>query len=213
MLGPPGAGKGTQAWALAQDMGLAHVASGDIFRTNVANRTELGQQARSYMDKGLLVPDEITIRMVLDRLTKEDTANGAVLDGFPRTNGQAEAFDQALGEQGQKIGCVVYLSVGTPELVRRLSSRWICRNCQTPYMAPQMEPEFDHCTKCGGELYQRDDDKPETIAKRLDVYFMSTAPLIDYYRSQGKLVEVDGERPVDRVRIDMRTTIQTHLTN
>lgn len=207
LLGPPGAGKGTQAGRLANDLGLAHVASGDLFRANVKGGTALGKLAKSYMDRGLLVPDDVTIAMIENRLIQADVARGAVLDGFPRTNEQARGLDAVLEAAGERIRCVINLQVQTPELVRRLSSRWICRDCQTPYMATE-NPGLDRCIRCGGELYQRDDDRPETVAKRLDVYFTATAPLIDYYQRQGKLVPVDGHQTVEQVRRDLMSVVQ-----
>ncbi|MCC6756209.1 MAG: adenylate kinase [Solirubrobacterales bacterium] len=207
LLGPPGAGKGTQAGGLAKDLGLAHVSTGDLFRGNVNGGTALGKLAKSYMDRGLLVPDDVTIQMVRDRLLESGVERGAVLDGFPRTLQQARSFDRALVGDGQRISCVINLQVQTPELVRRLSSRWICRECQTPYKAVE-DMHLERCTKCGGVLYQRDDDRPETVAKRLDVYFTMTQPLIAYFESQGKLVAVDGQQSIEQVRRDLKYAIR-----
>lgn len=198
LLGAPGSGKGTQAGIVSQRFGVAHIASGDLFREAVNRGDELGQQAKSYMEKGLLVPDEITIRMILERIAAPDCAQGFILDGFPRTLGQAQALDRVLGERG--IDKVVYIKVSTEELVRRLSGRFICRDCQVPYHEITSPPKVPgRCDRCGGELYQRPDDSPETVRKRLEVYFVETAPLIDYYKEAGKLVEINGERGIEEV--------------
>jgi len=193
-LGAPGAGKGTQAAIVAQELNLVHIASGDLFRQALEQGTELGLQAKSYMEKGMLVPDEVTIRMVLERISAPDCESGIILDGFPRNLEQAEALDEALSGQGKVIDKTVYIKVSEKELLDRLGGRWICRNCQTPYHATNSPPKvWGKCDKCGGELYQRADDTVETVKKRLDVYFDQTAPLIDYYTRAGKLLEVDGE--------------------
>jgi len=193
-LGAPGAGKGTQAAIVAQELNLVHIASGDLFRQALEQGTELGLQAKSYMEKGMLVPDEVTIRMVLERISAPDCELGIILDGFPRNLEQAEALDEALSGQGKAIDKTVYIKVSEKELLDRLGGRWICRNCQTPYHATNSPPKvWGKCDKCGGELYQRADDTVETVKKRLDVYFDQTAPLIDYYTRAGKLLEVDGE--------------------
>ncbi len=198
LLGAPGSGKGTQAGIVSQRFGVAHIASGDLFREAVNRGDELGQQAKSYMEKGLLVPDEITIRMILERIAAPDCAQGFILDGFPRTLGQAQALDRVLGERG--IDKVVYIKLSTEELVRRLSGRFICRDCQVPYHEITSPPKVPgRCDRCGGELYQRPDDSPETVRKRLEVYFVETAPLIDYYKEAGKLVEINGERGIEEV--------------
>jgi len=200
LLGAPGAGKGTQAAYLAQKLNLVHIATGDLFRQAIEQGTELGIQAKSYMEKGVLGPDELTIRMVFERLSAPDCESGVVFDGFPRNLKQAEALDEALARQAKAIDRVVYIKVSEEELLKRLSGRWICRNCQTPYHAINSPPEvWGKCDKCGGELYQRPDDTVETVKKRLQVYFVQTAPLIDYYTRAGKLVEVDGEGGIDKV--------------
>ena len=199
-LGAPGAGKGTQAATVAQELKLAHIASGDLFRQAVEQGTELGIKVKSYMEKGMLVPDEITIRMVLERITAPDSGSGVILDGFPRNLEQARALDRALGEQGKAIDKAVYIKVAEEELLRRLSGRWICRNCQAPYHEVNSPPRVaGRCDHCGGELYQRPDDTAETVKERLKVYFAQTAPLIDYYAQSGKLLEVAGEGEVDEV--------------
>jgi adenylate kinase len=193
LLGAPGAGKGTQAAMLSDKLNLVQVASGDLFRQALRDETELGLKAKAYMDKGQLVPDEITIAMVLERLAAPDCVNGAILDGFPRNLQQAEALDKALEERSQIIDKVVYIAVLEGELLKRLSGRWICRDCQTPYHEVDSPPKVaGKCDRCGGKLYQRDDDKPETVKKRLEVYFAETSPLIGYYTSAGKLLEING---------------------
>jgi len=200
LFGAPGAGKGTQAIYVAQRLNLVHIATGDLFRQAIEQGTELGMQAKSYMEKGMLVPDEITIRMVLERMSAPGCESGVVFDGFPRNPEQARALDEALAKQNKAIDKVVYIKVSKEELIRRLGGRWICRNCQTPYHAVDSPPEvWGRCDKCGGELYQRSDDTAETVKKRLQVYFTETAPLIDYYTRVGGLVEVDGERGIDEV--------------
>lgn len=200
LLGAPGAGKGTQAVKLAEKLNLVQVASGDLFRQALQQETELGIKAKSYMEKGQLVPDKITIQMVLERLSAPDCENGAILDGFPRNIQQAQALDKALAPQSKAIDRVVYIKVSEGELLKRLSGRWICRNCQAPYHAVDSPPKVEgKCDRCGGELYQRPDDTVETVKKRLKVYFAETAPLIDYYQKSGKLLEVNGVGSVNEV--------------
>jgi len=200
LLGAPGAGKGTQAANLAQETGLVHVASGDLFRQALEKGTKLGLQAKSYMEKGALVPDEITTQMVLERIAAPDCRKGVILDGFPRTLGQARALDEALKEQKKAIDKVVYIKVSEDELLKRLSGRWICRNCQAVYHIISSPPKVKgRCDKCGGELYQRPDDTVETVKKRLEVYFAQTAPLIEYYEKQSNLLEINGEGNVSEV--------------
>ena len=200
LLGAPGAGKGTQAASVAQELNLVHIASGDLFRQALEQGSELGIQAKSYMEKGILVPDEITIRMVLEHISAPDCEAGVILDGFPRNLEQAEALDKALARQGKTIDKVVYIKVSEEELMRRLSGRWICRQCQAPYHATDSPPKvWGRCDQCGGELYQRADDTAETVKKRLEVYFAQTAPLIEYYAQAGELLEVDGGGSVDEV--------------
>jgi len=199
-LGAPGVGKGTQAATLARELNLVHIASGDLFRQALEQATELGLQAKSYMEKGRLVPDEITIGMVLERLSGQDCESGAILDGFPRNLNQAEALDKALAQQAKAIDKVVYIKVSEEELLRRLGGRWICRNCQAPYHIINSPPRvWGKCDKCGSELQKRPDDTTEAIKKRLEVYFAETVPLIDYYAQAGRLLEVDGEGGVDEV--------------
>ncbi len=204
LLGPPGAGKGTQAALVSQGAGVAHVATGDLFRENIRNQTELGMQAKAYVDKGALVPDELTIRLLLDRLDRPDTQKGVLLDGFPRTVEQARALDEALKQRGQAVDKVLYINVGEEEVVRRLAGRWTCRNCGAVYHQVFSPPkQTGKCDQCGGELYQRDDDKPETVRNRLTVFNQQTAPLVDYYKGQGKLLEVNGEQEADAVGRDL----------
>lgn len=200
LLGAPGAGKGTQAHALSERLDLPHVASGDIFRANLANNTHLGQLARPYVESGRLVPDDITTAMVMERLGQPDCAKGAILDGYPRTVEQARALDEALAARGLKLNKVIYINVPTDVLVRRLSGRWICRQCQTPFHEVTAPPKtMGLCDVCGGELYQRSDDTVETVQKRLRVFFDETAPLVDYYMALGLLVEVDGRQSIEEV--------------
>jgi adenylate kinase len=200
LLGAPGAGKGTQAVTLARELKLVHVATGDLFRQALEQQTELGLKAKVYMEKGVLVPDEITIQMVLERILAPDCAGGAILDGFPRNVNQASALDKRLAEQSRAIDRVIYIKVTREELISRLGGRWICRQCQAPYHEVNSPPKVaGKCDRCGGELYQRPDDMPETVEKRLEVYFNETAPLIDYYTRAGKLVEVAGEGDVAEV--------------
>ncbi|MGD8966427.1 MAG: adenylate kinase [Anaerolineae bacterium] len=208
LLGPPASGKGTQAARLREELDLPHVASGDLFRENLKNETELGLKAKTYMDRGALVPDDVTIAMVMDRLSRPDCADGALLDGFPRTIAQAEALDEALAEQGHRISSVPNIAVPDDVLVERVSGRRLCRTCGESYHVkfnPPQQPGL--CDKDGGELYQRDDDRPETVRKRLKVYWEQTSPLIDHYRDQGVLVEVDGDQSIDAVTEDLRAAL------
>ena len=199
LLGAPGSGKGTQAERLSQQAGLVHIASGDLFRQAEREGTELGKLASSYMEKGLLVPDEVTIAMVLERIAALKSSRGFILDGFPRTMEQAQALDKALA-----IDKVIYVKVSWEELLRRLSGRWICRECQTPYHLLSSPPKVaGRCDQCGGELYQRPDDTKETAQRRLEVYFAQTAPLISYYQRNGKLVEVNGEKTIEEVNKEL----------
>jgi adenylate kinase len=193
MLGAPGAGKGTQADILYQEMDLPHIASGDLFRQALEERTEVGLLAKSYMDKGELVPDEITIKMILERINQPDCVSGCLFDGFPRTLHQAEVLDKALKEQGKSIDKAIYIEVPNEELIKRLSGRWLCRTCQTPYHKTSSPPKTPgKCDKCGGELYQRSDDREETVNERLNIFFAQTVPILDYYKKQNKLIRVNG---------------------
>jgi adenylate kinase len=209
LLGAPGAGKGTQAALLSQKMKLAHIASGDLFRAALEKGTDLGRQAKAYMEKGQLVPNEITIKMVLERIKAPDCQNGIILDGFPRNLEQAQALDEALKSQSKAIDKVIYIKVSEEELLKRLSGRWICRKCQTPYHEVSSPPKVAGiCDKCGGELYQRADDNVETIRKRLEVYFSETAPLIEHYTKAGKLLEIKGEGSMEEISESIIAALQ-----
>jgi adenylate kinase len=209
LLGAPGAGKGTQAVTISKKLGLAHIASGDLFRKEQESGSELGKIAKSYMEKGQLVPDDVTVKMVLGRIAAPDCVKGFLLDGFPRTLEQAKALDKALAAQGKRIDRVLYIKVSVKELLRRLSGRWICRNCQAPYNIVELPPKVKgKCDRCGGELYQRADDTEETARKRLDVYFNQTMPLIEYYTKSGTLVEVNGEQGVEAVGRDVIAVLE-----
>ena len=209
MLGAPGVGKGTQAVYVAQKLDLVHVATGDLFRQAIEQGTELGMQAKSYMEKGMLGPDEVTIGMVLGRWAKPDCKTGVVFDGFPRNLEQARALDEALAKRAEAIDKVVYINVSEKELLKRLSGRWVCRQCQASYHIVNSPPKvMGKCDRCGGELYQRPDDIEETIKKRLQVYFTQTAPLIDYYTRAGKLIEVDGEGDINEVGMRIITALR-----
>ena len=200
MLGAPGAGKGTQADILSSELKLPHIASGDLFRQALEKRTEIGLLAKSYMDKGELVPDEVTIRMVLERIDQPDCASGCLFDGFPRTSEQARILDQALKKRGEAIDKAIYIEVSDDELVQRLSGRWLCRNCQTPYHIANSPPGTPgKCDRCGGDLYQRPDDREETVRERLKVFLVQTVPVLSYYEKQGKLVKVNGSSGAQEV--------------
>jgi adenylate kinase len=200
LFGAPGAGKGTQAAILAEKTGLVHITTGELFREAIRQETELGKQAKPYYDGGQLVPDRLTIAMLLERLSQGDCARGAILDGFPRTLDQATALDEALAQSRRAIDKVIYIQVPEDDLLGRLSGRWNCRQCSSVYHERFQPPrQAGRCDQCGGELYQRDDDKPETVRRRLEVYLQQTAPLIDYYQAKGKLVEIDGGKLVDEV--------------
>ena len=208
LLGAAGAGKGTQAVMLAEKKKLTQVASGDLFRKALQQETELGKKAKVYMEKGQLVPDEITIQMVMERLGEQDCTKGAILDGFPRNLEQAKALDKALDKQSRAIDKVMYIKVSEGELLKRLGGRWICRNCQAPYHEVDSPPKVaGKCDRCGGELYQRADDNVATVKKRLEVYFGETSPLIDYYRQAGKLLEVNGEGSMAEVNRRILTAL------
>ena len=200
MLGPPGVGKGTQAKILAEKTGLAHVSSGDLFRDNIKNQTELGQLAQSYMNKGELVPDDVTIAMIRERLSRPDCQAGAILDGFPRTPAQADALKQMLAEFGGDVDRVPFVNADEEVLITRLSGRWTCRANGHVFHATFNPPKKDGvCDLDGSELYQRDDDKVETVKNRIQVYRKQTAPLIEYYREAGKLIEINGAQKIENV--------------
>jgi adenylate kinase len=209
LLGPPGAGKGTQAQILSKALNLAHISSGDIFRENLKKQTELGKLAQTYMDRGALVPDDVTIAMIQDRLGRPDCNNGALLDGFPRTPTQAKALDEMLSKTNQKIDCVPYINVPAEVLIERLSGRWTCPTCGYVYHVkfnPSLKPGI--CDKDQSELYQRVDDKAETVKKRIDVYWEQTSPLIEYYQQNNLLVEVDGTQSIENVASQLLESIK-----
>ncbi len=209
LLGAPGAGKGTQAAMLTEALGIPHVASGDLFRSALQKKTPLGLEAKKYMDQGLLVPDEVTIAMIRERLALPDCQEGVILDGFPRTLEQAKALDAALAEEGRAIDKVLYIKVPNEELVARLSGRWICRDCQAVYHTITNPPkQAGRCDACGGELYQRRDDRPETVRRRLEVYFEQTMPLIEYYTERGVLTEVNGDQSIAEVQTALIETLK-----
>jgi len=204
-LGPPGAGKGTQARDLAQEWRVPHLATGDMLREAVAAGTPLGREAKGYMDQGALVPDDVIIRMMGERLGKADAGRGFILDGFPRTIAQAEALAKLLKDLGQTLDTVIYFDVSEPELLRRLTGRRVCRTCGHSYHMTSNPPKrAGVCDECGGELYQRDDDAETTVRKRLDVYQRQTAPLLDYYRQRSLLATVSGEGPLATIRDSIR---------
>ena len=193
MLGAPGAGKGTQAKMIAEKYMIPHISTGDIFRANIKNGTELGKQAKEYMDKGQLVPDELTVKILLDRVAQEDCKNGYVLDGFPRTIPQAEVLDKALTELGDHIDYAIDVNVPDENIIKRMSGRRACLTCGATYHIEHVPPKKEGiCDACGNELVLRDDDKPETVKNRLDVYHKQTQPLIDYYTEKNILKTVDG---------------------
>ena len=200
MLGAPGAGKGTQAKKIAEKYQIPHISTGDIFRANIKGGTELGMKAKTFMDQGMLVPDEITIGMLMDRIGQEDCINGYVLDGFPRTIPQAESLTKALAERGEKVDYAINVDVPDENIINRMSGRRACLGCGATYHITFNPPVKEGiCDTCGQELVLRDDDKPETVKKRLDVYHEQTQPLIDYYKNAEVLAEVDGTQPMDAV--------------
>jgi adenylate kinase len=204
MLGAPGAGKGTQAKQIADKYQIPHISTGDIFRANIKEGTELGTKAKTYMDQGLLVPDELVVELVADRIVKDDCKNGFVLDGFPRTIPQAEALDEALAKIGEKMDYAVDVDVPDENIINRMGGRRACVNCGSTYHIVNIPTKVEGiCDKCGKEVILRDDDKPETVQKRLHVYHEQTQPLIDYYKNQGILRSVDGTRPMDTVFADI----------
>jgi adenylate kinase len=213
MLGAPGAGKGTQADILSQVMDLPHIASGDLFRQALEEKTEIGLLARSYMDKGELVPDEVAIKMILERINQPDYSSGCLLDGFPRTLHQAEVLDRAFREQGKTIGKAIYIEVPNEELVKRLSGRRLCRVCQTPYHIISSPPKTPgKCDKCGGELYQRSDDREETVKERLNIFFAQTIPILDYYKKQSKLIRVNGNLGIQEVAREIISALKAPMS-
>jgi adenylate kinase len=213
LMGGPGAGKGTQAGHLQKKLGLPQTATGDLFRENLSNETELGILAKKYMDAGELVPDEVTVAMVDERLARPDCAGGALLDGFPRTITQADALEQMLAERGEKIDVVPYIHVDRAVLLRRLAGRWTCRENGHVFHELFNPPQVPGvCDFDGSTLYQRDDDTEETQKRRIEVYFEQTAPLLDYYRDKGLLVEINGEQPIEQVQSELITVIRQAKT-
>ncbi|HSB02477.1 MAG TPA: adenylate kinase [Anaerolineales bacterium] len=210
MLGPPGVGKGTQAKILSEKTGLAHISSGDLFRENLKNQTELGKLAQTYMTKGELVPDDVTVAMIKDRLTRPDCKEGAVLDGFPRTPAQAEALSSMLKDFNGQVDVVPYITAEADVLIERLSGRWTCPvNGAHVFNEKTNPPKNDKkCDFDGADLYQRDDDKPETVKNRIKVYLEQTSPLISYYQERGRLVEIDGTQSIDQVTEDLLAALK-----
>ena len=208
LLGPPGAGKGTQAAVISKELDLAHISSGDIFRENLKNETDLGKLAAGYMNQGLLVPDDLTIAMIGDRLKRPDCVKGALLDGFPRTPAQADALAKMLAEFDGRVICVPYIYVPAEVLIERLSGRWSCKQGHVYHekFNPPQQPGL--CDVDGSELYQREDDQPATVERRIKVYFEQTSPLIEYYRAAGLLMEVDGTQPIDSVSVQLLAAIR-----
>ena len=204
MLGAPGAGKGTQAKQIADKFSIPHISTGDIFRANIKEGTELGKKAKGYMDAGELVPDELVCDLVVDRIQKEDCANGFILDGFPRTIPQAEALTEALNAIGQKMDFAIDIEVDDAQIVERMGGRRACLGCGATYHIINIPPKKEGiCDRCGSEIILRDDDKPETVQNRLNVYHEQTQPLIDYYKNEGILSSVDGTQPMDKVFADI----------
>jgi adenylate kinase len=209
LMGGPGAGKGTQAKRLEAALGLPQIATGDLFRENLKNETELGKLAKTYMDAGELVPDEVTVAMVADRLSRPDAARGALLDGFPRTPSQAAALDKLLAEMGARVNVVPYIHVRPEVLLQRLAGRWTCPVCGHVYHTLFNPPRVAGvCDLDGGKLYQRDDDTEATQKRRIEVYFAQTAPLLDHYQNRGLLVEINGEQPIEQVQQDLIRVIE-----
>ncbi len=204
MLGAPGAGKGTQAKMIAEKFNIPHISTGDIFRANIKNGTELGKKAKEFMDKGQLVPDELTVEILLDRVAADDCKNGYVLDGFPRTIPQADVLDKELTKLGDKVDFAINVDVPDENIVRRMSGRRACLKCGATYHIEHIPPKQEGiCDKCGSELVQRDDDKPETVQNRLSVYHEQTQPLIDYYNKKNILKSVDGTKDMQEVFSDI----------
>jgi adenylate kinase len=209
LVGPPGAGKGTQAVIIAEKCGIPHISSGNIFRENLQNETELGKKAKAFMEKGELVPDDITIGMVTDRLSQPDCEHGALLDGFPRTPAQAEALSAFLQQQGKKIDAVPLIDVPSDELIERLSGRWTCKAEGHVYHPKFKPPKAEGlCDLDGSELYQREDDKQETVEQRIRVYNQQTAPLIEYYEEKGLLKKIDGSQKIEDVTTDLLKVVK-----
>ena len=209
LLGPPGVGKGTQAKLIAENTGLPHVSSGDLFRENIKNGTELGKQAQSFMNKGELVPDDVTIHMIRERLSRPDCKGGAVLDGFPRTTVQADSLASLLVEFVGKVNYVPYINASETTLIERLSGRWTCKAQGHVFHEKHNPPQRTGvCDFDGSQLYQREDDRAETVTRRIQVYFAQTAPLIAYYRERGLLSEIDGAQPIEKVTADLLVVLR-----
>lgn len=209
LLGPPGAGKGTQAAYIKEFKKVPHISTGDIFRQNIKDGTELGKKAKEYMDKGLLVPDSVVVELIEDRLTWTDAENGFMLDGFPRTIAQAEALDKSLAKTGKTIDAVINIEVDFSVLTERITGRRICRKCGATLHIKFNPPKKDGiCDLCGGELYQRDDDKEETVVKRLNEYQEKTQPLIEFYNKKGVLININGQQDIDLVTKDIEKALK-----
>ena len=209
MLGAPGAGKGTQAKMIAAKYGVPHISTGDIFRANIKNGTELGAKAKEYMDKGLLVPDELVVDLVIDRFKADDCAKGYILDGFPRTTAQAAALDTILHELGIRLTAVIGIKADSKGLVKRIGGRLVCKKCGASFHKEFRPPKKENvCDNCGGELYQRADDNEATVEQRLAVYEKSTRPLIDYYEASGRFCEIDGDQSMEKVYSDIRDALK-----
>lgn len=212
LLGPPGAGKGTQASIIVEEYNIPHISTGDIFRYNIKEGTELGKKAKGYMDQGLLVPDEVVVEIVEDRLKQDDCRNGFLLDGFPRTVVQAVALDNVLQNMDTSLDKVINIEVDKNILVERAVGRRICKDCgATFHIKNNPSTKGDICDKCGGTLYQRDDDNAETVTKRIEVYLKETTPLIDYYTKQGKLFTVDGDRAIKEIFEDITSSLGSKI--
>lgn len=204
LLGPPGAGKGTQAVKIVEKYNIPHISTGDIFRENIKNKTELGNRAKAYMDRGELVPDELVVEIATDRLTKDDCKNGFLLDGFPRTIFQAEKLDEFLTKRGEKIDKVINIDVEKDALVKRITGRRVCKSCGASYHVVNIPPKKEGvCDLCSGELIQRADDTEETVLNRIDVYNKQTKPLVDYYDKAGVIINIDGNKDLDDVLADI----------
>ena len=204
LVGPPGAGKGTQALLLTEQLKISQISSGDLFRHHLQAGTPLGLRAAEYMDRGVLVPDDVTIDITLERVMSLNDQEGFILDGFPRNRKQAEALEEALSRRSRGLDKVVYMELPEAELVKRLAGRFVCRQCQAPYTFDDLssadaQGQVRHCQRCGGELYQRADDRPKAVKKRIEVYYYETVPVLDFYRERGLLAEVPGVDTVDRI--------------
>lgn len=204
LLGPSGAGKGTQAKAIVNEFNILHISTGDIFRRNIEEETELGKKVKKYLDDGMLVPDSLTIEIVKNRISQDDCKNGFLLDGFPRTIEQADAFDKLLSDMGQKLDYVVNLDIDLELLIERTAGRRVCKNCGSSFHVVYNKPKSENiCDECGGELYQRKDDVKENVVKRLDVYTKQTKPLIEYYTNKGVILNINGDQTIDKVKKDI----------